>query len=109
MADLKNTSKLQLLQSLLARYNVSGKPHPTKEVALRRAACNGNIEDVVVLLDYGVLINSQDDNPKSRKTALHWAIINNHQEIAVLLISKHADTTIKDARFSCNSVESIYA
>ena len=42
-------------------------------------------------------INAQDDNPKSRRTALHWAAIKGHMSIFDLLIAKGAKVDIKDA------------
>ena len=42
-------------------------------------------------------INAQDDNPNSRRTALHWAAIKNYMSICDFLIAKGAKTDIIDA------------
>lgn len=86
------------LQKILIKYQIPTDQNiPTKEIALRRASANGDIRDVKILLEYGALINSKDNTPNSKKTALHWAVIYKHEEIEQLLIARGADPNIVDA------------
>jgi len=62
--------------------------YPRKETALGRAARNGNIEAVKLLLRAHAEINSEDDD---RRTALMVAACLHHQAIAQLLIDHGCD------------------
>lgn len=68
--------------------------------ALRRAVHENSRESVESLFsEFGSenIINLQDDNPASKKTALHIAITRNHPELTTLLLDHHAKTDISDA------------
>ena len=70
---------------------------PSVEVAFRRAAAVGSKADVEFLIKRVKDINQQDDNPASKKTALHWAAKNKHQAVFDFLVSQGAKLDIKDA------------
>lgn len=68
---------------ILQKYQGDDDKLPTPELACRRAAANGNINDVKYLLDHcKVNINSKSSNGL---TALDWAIKNGHKEVAETL------------------------
>jgi len=86
--------KLQLLR----KYQREGeKKSPSMSTALRRAAYKGSANDIVRFIKWGVAINAQDKNLKSRKTALHWAVINKNINCIKVLLQFGARTNIKDA------------
>ena len=81
------------LPLLLEKYKSTNKNQ-----ALRRAASLGQLNDVKTLvLECGADINAQDDNPSSRRTALHLAYMNSQQLVIEWLIAHGADEQIKDA------------
>ncbi len=86
------------LKRLLSKYKTSkDTEEPSLDKALRRAAAMGCDEDVFCLIESGAVIDAQDDNPLSKKTALHLAIEKGRVSTARLLITAKASTDIKDA------------
>lgn len=83
---------IQTLQTLYQSYNTQDK-----NKALRTAAYNGRLLDVCDLLNHGANANAPDDNPTSRKTALHRAYQKNHMNIVCVLLHFGADLTLADA------------
>ena len=65
----------------------------TQETPLHRAADNGHIEVVRILLDHGAYINAQD---ALGCTPLHLATMKDDAEIVELLLDKGADVNVKD-------------
>lgn len=98
VASRLSNANNEKLEEILKRCKITGNDDEAKEKALRRAASLGNIEDVKFLLDIGVNIDSQDQNPENKKTALHWAIINKHPEVIKYLLEKNARSDIADAK-----------
>lgn len=89
---------LPSLASIVDQYKLRPEFHlPTINTVLRRAAATGNKKDVQFLLEYGAEINSQDDTPGKKKTALHWAAERKRSDIIQLLLYRGADPYIKDA------------
>jgi WD40 repeat protein len=80
----------------LKKYNLSDKSPKSLEKALRQAAANNQIDDLKLLIQR-VDINSQDDNPKNKKTALHWATLKGSTEVVSLLLNAGAKFDILDA------------
>lgn len=67
-----------------------------KELLFIEAAANNNYEAVVQILKQGGIdVNVQEDG-KDGHTALHWAAINGHLELAKLLVGMGADTNVLD-------------
>lgn len=66
--------------------------------ALRRAAGFGNCNDITTLLTAGADINSQDDNPDKKQTALHVALMNQIVDNVVELLYSGAKINIPDAK-----------
>jgi hypothetical protein len=94
--QLNNVSKLTL-NEILNKYKAErDKTTPLIETVLRRAVAQGHEQDVVLICEAVKQINAQDDNPESRRTALHWAAIKGHERIYSFLISKGAKSDIKD-------------
>ncbi len=82
-------------KALMAKYAVKNeKTPPDKNLAFRRAAAMGNLDDLKALLLLGVQINAQGAG--SKKTALHHAVIANHFDVFVFLISIKADQSLRD-------------
>src|SRR5437016_2282690 len=71
-----------------------------KEQQLRQAAKDGLLTQVTALLADKVDPNAQgmgsDKVKKTLKTALHWAVSNNHSEVARVLLNAGASLTIPD-------------
>lgn len=63
---------------------------PTVEVALRRAAAKGCLDNVELLIQHVQDINLADNKQGSGRTALHWAAINGHPTIYERLKSANA-------------------
>ena len=61
------------IKELMTKYNLSDASPANRETALRRAAAEGDVENLKFLLSQGVTIDKQA--PNSQKTALHWAVI----------------------------------
>jgi prophage maintenance system killer protein len=64
---------------------------------LRRAAAKNETQDMLYFLA-SCDIDQQDTNPKSKKTALHCAVIAKSLDAVKLLLLKGADTSIQDAQ-----------
>lgn len=56
--------------------------------ALQAASGNSSYQIVKLLLDFGAAVNAQDDG---HHTALWWAVLNGHLDVARLLIAHGAD------------------
>jgi ankyrin repeat protein len=63
------------------------------DVSIHQAAVSGDLAKVSDLLDGGVDINSRDE---SLQTALHCAIRNDSSSMVQLLLSRGADTSLRD-------------
>jgi ankyrin repeat protein len=63
------------------------------DVSIHQAAASGDLAKVSDLLDGGVDINSRDE---SLRTALHFAIRNDSSSMVQLLLSRGADTSLRD-------------
>ncbi len=86
-------------QELLEKYKLAKEPQlPQVETALRRAAAIGDKNDLFILSKMVQDINAQDENPKNKRTALHWAAIEKHIDVYDFLISIGANPNIKDAQ-----------
>jgi len=84
---------------LLSKYKiVKDTELPSWDEALRQAAASGHDEAVFALIRAGADLNAQDDNPSSKKTALHLAIEKGHLNTARLLVAAKALTDVKDAK-----------
>lgn len=74
------------------------------EKLLRCAAAEGNLDLLQEYLRVAddihdiSIINEQDNNPRNRRTALHWACYNKHQFCIVYLLNKGAHFYLQDAR-----------
>ncbi len=80
---------------LLKKYtNKDDKTPVEKNVAFRRAAAKGQLNDLKNLLLLGAQINDQGSD--SQKTALHQAVIGNQFDILMFLLSIKADISIRD-------------
>lgn len=89
-ADMTVLNKDRLsLKEMLESYEAQDINH-----ALRKAASNGKYWDARYLLDLGANVNAQ--GATTGKTALHQAVISNHQLMVSLLLDKKADKNIKD-------------
>ena len=64
--------------------------------ALRRAAAQDSVDDINFLIEEKCNVNTQDENPNSLKTALHWAVIKGHIAAATGLKNASARTDIRD-------------
>lgn len=70
---------------------------PAADTTLRRAAVMDQYNDVKTLIHiFPDIIDKSDNNPESKRTALHWAISKNHYAIAKLLLKKGARVDIAD-------------
>lgn len=86
------------LVKLLEKYKAPKEQFPpTVETAFRRAAALGRQEDVELLYVWVQDINTQDDNPNTKRTALHWAALKGHSGIVEYLKNKGAKADIEDA------------
>ena len=61
---------------------------------LQDAAISGNIAQVKHLLSKGVKVDAKDE--KYGATALHWAAVKGHKDIAKLLLTKGANVNVKN-------------
>ena len=80
----------------MQKYNLPNEP-TSVPTALRRAAMDGQTEDVRFLCSRIDDVNAADDNPAQRKTALHWASQRGHANCASILLDAGADHTLGDA------------
>ena len=85
-------SREQKVAAIIEKYTINGKSI-NEEQALRRAAFKGNLQDIKTLVAFGVNI----DAAGSGKTALDWAIKENHPAVVDFL------TQIKTERAQLDS------
>lgn len=89
------------ISALFATTKLSNEIHAVAAKALRRAVSeNLPVSDVKSLLDeYGAenIMDLQDDNPQSGKTALHIAVLRNNTAAVQLLLGLGAKLDIKDS------------
>lgn len=64
-----------------------------RNVSIHQAAANDDLAEVSELLDSGVEVNGRDE---SLRTALHLAILNDSSKMVQLLLSRGADTSLRD-------------
>lgn len=93
-----DTNSSNPLTLLLSKYKLADDSQANLEKGLRNAAVKGNHEDLKIFIAHVKNINAQDNNPESKRTALHWAKINGFEECIKLLVSAGADDKIKDAK-----------
>jgi ankyrin repeat protein len=62
--------------------------------SLQDAARSGNIEQIKNLLSNGIKVDAKDE--KYGATALHWAAVKGHKDIAKLLLTKSANVNMKN-------------
>lgn len=79
---------------LVKLYNLCDTSQSELEKGLRRAAANKSALHLQKFIEARVDINAQD--PKLKKTALHWAVEKNSLECVTVLLSNHADPSITD-------------
>ncbi|CRG84938.1 hypothetical protein PISL3812_02106 [Talaromyces islandicus] len=65
------------------------------ETALHRAAANGHLEIVKLLLSHGAEVDRRDDSPVGPKSAIHIAAHNGHVSVVQELIQNGADVTTR--------------
>lgn len=76
-------------KEVLASYNTTDIDH-----AFRKAAALGHVAEMELLLEYGAKLDVQA--PKSRKTALHYAIKYNQTLSIAFLLERGASKSLKD-------------
>ena len=86
----------QETQALLNKYKGQDEKISAMDISLafRRAAACGHLDDLKRLLLLGAQINAQGAG--SGKTALHQAVLGNHFDVFVFLMSAEANISIKD-------------
>ena len=83
-------------KQLLKKYTLKDeKTLADKNLAFRRAAAQGRLDDLKKLLFLGAQINLQGSG--SGKTALHHAVIGNHFNIVMFLLSIKANAATEDS------------
>jgi ankyrin repeat protein len=86
-----------LIQSNVMKYiNIPGLP--SGRTALHQAALNGHVDVCDALLDKGARIDIQDAD---KNTPLHLAVIRKHEQVAMKLAKKGANSTAENRRYSC--------
>jgi ankyrin repeat protein len=85
------TRRLDVDPGLLARL------HPDEQVALVRAAEQGNLEAVVLMLDLGIPVDIRDDDGA---TALHAAAYAGSADTVQLLLDRGADIEARDTSWN---------
>jgi hypothetical protein len=93
----RTSNKKPSIDSLITKYKLENKSQPMLDKGLRRAADSSCSEDLEIFHKSGANINAQDDNPKIKKTALHWAVIKNHKDCVKNLLAWGARSDIPDA------------
>jgi len=85
-------------QWLLTKYKLDNDSQASLEQGLRRAASTGCAADLAIFIRYVRDVNAQDGNSASKKTALHWAALNGHEDCYQALIVAKARDNIEDAQ-----------
>jgi hypothetical protein len=83
---------------LLDNYQLSDPSDKSLGTVLRRAAARGQLHDVQLCLSHGIAANTVDENPKERRSALHWAVEKDQVECVKALLQAGADPMLADAR-----------
>ena len=92
---------VDVVTELLACRALSGKPNTKGESPLMQAAKNGHVEVVENLLWRGGARIDQID--KSRKTALHWAVLCGRPCVVFVLLDRGANPDLEDEN-ACTSL-----
>ena len=83
------------IKPLLKKYMTKeDKTLVDKNIAFRRAAAKGELEDLKRLLSFGAQMNGQGSD--SQRTALHQAVIGNQFDVLMFLLSAKADISTLD-------------
>jgi len=93
IANLQGDNSAKIIDnksSIFEKYKTN-----SLEFALMEAATAGDLEDVIVIIELGVDINTQAN--VSRRTALHFAVINKKEEVINLLLNHDAKIDIQDS------------
>lgn len=72
------------------KYKTNDTTLESLEFMLRKAAADGNFDDLQYLIKRGGDVNKADSK-RYQRTALHWAVINNRVEVVGLLLRSNAD------------------
>lgn len=102
MGNLKNTAqqtlffKPQISSEILKKYELPNTSQNSLEKGLRNAANNNFVDDLKIFIELVENLDACDDK-KFKRTALHWAVINNHQESINLLLEAGASFSVADA------------
>lgn len=89
---IEPTEKISILLKRGANVNLKNKDGC---IPLHYASCEGSLEWVTLLLEYGSNINDQE--PVYKNTPLHYASHYRHMDIVKLLLSRGADYTLKNS------------
>lgn len=87
----------QKVNSLVKKYELQDNSQPKLEKGLRKAAANQQPVDLKQFIMLVTNINAQDDNPSSKRTALHWAVIKQNEKCIIALLDAGARLDIQDA------------
>jgi len=85
------------LAALVKKYKLPDASQSSLEKAFRMAVVNHFHTDIKFLLQQVHNINTQDSNPNSQKTALHWAVLKGNKEAISLLLKTGARYDIPDS------------
>lgn len=94
----KSKDIASLDKNISKKYNLPNISQLSLEKGLRQAAYNNQISDLKTFIEHVSNINAQDNNPASKKTALHYAVIKKYIECIKLLMDAGADIYLKDAK-----------
>ncbi len=98
-----NAGLVSLADRRLGKSVINQPFDPAREI--RRAAAEGTLEELEQLLaNYLQFADAPDRKPESKKTPLHWAVINNRPEHVGLLLAYIGYTNLKDAK-GCSALE----
>lgn len=92
--SLFNTSHWE---RLLKKYHLTNEEQSTLEKGLRNAAFQGNKDDLHQFIKKIENLDARDSNPKTHRTALHWAAFMGHWDCYELLCKMGADPEVLDA------------
>lgn len=97
---LKNIKIVKLLLSKGANINIESAPYIT--TPLMEAAKTGQIDMINLLLDLGADANKE---PYRGRTALSYAVLNNHLEVVKLLLDRGVDINSGRTTALCSAVD----